>query len=73
MILWLVELGVTNPSRRGADAAVSGTPCEGLIPRGRGVDLVDRGGAGIRWYGLDKFDAGDVSLLCCGVDMNSKT
>ena len=37
------------------------------------MDLVDLGGTGIRRYDLDKFNARDVSLLCCGVDMNSKT
>ena len=39
-------LGVTHASRLGAGAAVSGTPCGGLIPRRRGEDLVDLGGAG---------------------------
>ena len=52
---------------------LSGTPVTASFPGEGGVDLVDRGGTGIRRYGLDKFDAGDVSLLCCGVDMNSKT
>ena len=48
---------------------LSGTPVTASFPGEGGVDLVDRGGTGIRRYGLDKFDAGDVSLIC-GAGLN---